>query len=115
MHWAFDERLKGEDGLSPENAIPPIGKGETAAPLALPVTKGDRIDIEYPDGSDESFHFVRLQDDTVVLVPPEVHENEAVGNTYRPHHVVREGIYKFNKRLIEKADSVTVTEVDLDD
>jgi len=121
-YWPFDERLEDTD-MDVKTAVAPISHGETGVPLALPVTRGDRITIHYPEDSEanyksnpEVFRFVGFREDCVRLVTEDYYQGavEAAdeGRMITVYGSTNEGVYRFNERVLKHAESVEVERKD---
>lgn len=120
-HWFFDERTAPGD-FAVEDCIPEIAPGDTATPIALPVTRGDRIEIHYPEELDadirirdnpEVWHYGGMAKDSVTLHSERAHGAAMDGDFYDPNGRTREGIYRFNKRVLVHAEKVCVEHVEI--
>lgn len=131
--WFFSDELD-DDQYDIEHAIAPIGKGDTVTPLALPVTRGDRITIEIAEdavakdidgdhydhpraGETEVYHFGGLYEDSVALIDPDDHEyaleQAEDGGFATIYSSIREGIWSFNTLIQKHAERVEVERVEV--
>ena len=88
-------------------ATPPITNNDI--PVALSITRGDRLTIHYPDDMDddiptrdnpEVFHWGGTKRGAVALHRPSAHERAVEKDgVYSPHGTVLEGALRFNQRL----------------
>lgn len=121
--WMFTDEWEDSD-LDIETSIPPLAKGDSAAPLALPVTLGDKITIHYGDdvpddirtrGTPEVWHYGGMAKDMVALLSEADHEFASEGAFYSPSDSrTLEGIYRFNERLLTHAEKVEIERVEVE-
>jgi hypothetical protein len=123
--WFLNDSIDNDE-YDIDHAVAPIARGDTVTPLALPVSKGDRIEITYPEDADvpesgetEVFHFAGFRGDMVLLVTPDIHERMVErlesGRVPRAVSVVSNGVWDFNTRVQKHAAEVCVERVDVPD
>jgi hypothetical protein len=121
--WPVSDRLEESD-YDLDTAVAPISDGDTATPLALPVSIGDRIEIVYPEGADvpeagttEVYHFAGFTNDSVKLAEPEVHEKALEraeeGGMATLWTTISDGVWSFNERVQKHAAEVSIERVEV--
>lgn len=112
------ERVQNSD-VEREYAIPPTSGADMDIPLALPVTRGDFVTIEYPEDADcreagttERLVFLDHRRETVRFAERDYYEERLEEDGRKQattlYSTTVEGVLSFNERVQRHASRVTV-------